>query len=61
MNKIKVKSIVALVLLFSLCMCFVWGARASGKRLYYRTTYSEDVRAYRKKIYGGGQWQTDGL
>lgn len=25
MNKIKVKSIVALVLLFSLCMCFVWG------------------------------------
>lgn len=25
MNKINVKSIVALVLLFSLCMCFVWG------------------------------------
>ena len=25
MNKIKIKSIVALVLLFSLCMCFVWG------------------------------------
>lgn len=25
MNKIKIKSIVALVLLFSLCICFIWG------------------------------------
>lgn len=40
---------------------FYLGACASGKRLYDRTTYSADVRADRKKIYGGGQWQTDGL
>lgn len=33
MNKIKIKSIVALVLLFSLCICFIWGhARPFSKR-----------------------------